>query len=377
MSTEVKKFGTLKDGRDISLYILKNENGTEASFTDLGAAWVSMMVKDREGNFADVVFGYDDPEIYFNNPNSCGETIGRCANRTSNAKFTLDGKEYELGKNQNGLHNRHSGPEKWCKVRFTGEVEETKLGSRVNFHYIFPDGYQGFPGNLDFTVSYTLAEDDSLTIEYNAVADKKTIINPTNHAYFNLRGHNAGDIGGHLVWINADYYTPTDAESIPTGELADVVGTPMDFTLEKPLGQDIDADFEQLKLVGGYDHNWCINRWDGTLRLAAKAKDPESGRKLKVYTTLPGVQFYTGNGLKDDAPKGKGGADYSRRTGFCFEGQYWPDAVNKGEDWPKPVFEAGEPYHHYIVYKFVTRMDETDEDEDESLTADQAKENEA
>ena len=336
MSAEVRRFGYLSDGREISLYTLKNENGTEASFTDLGAAWVSMMVKDREGNFADVVFGYDDPEIYFNNPNSCGETIGRCANRTSNAKFTLDGSE------------------------------ETKLGSRVTFHYIFPDGYQGFPGNLDFTVSYTLAEDDSLTIEYNAVADKKTIINPTNHAYFNLRGHEAGDIGGHLVWINADYYTPTDGESIPTGELADVVGTPMDFTLQKPIEQDIDADFEQLKLVGGYDHNWCINRWDGTLRLAAKAKDPESGRKLKVYTTLPGIQFYTGNGLKDGTPKGKGGADYSRRTGFCFEGQYWPDAVNKGEDWPKPVFEAGEPYHHYIVYKFVTRMDET-EDDDETV----------
>ena len=350
MSVSVKEFGKLENGQTAKLYTITNGAGTEASFTDLGAAWVSMKVQDRDGKYEDVVFGYDDAETYYNNPTSCGECIGRSANRISKGHFVLEGKEYQLAKN-NGENNLHSGPDKWAKKLFTGQTEETRIGSRVTFRLLSPDGSQGYPGELLFSVSYTLTEQDELIMEYRGSADRTTIINPTNHAYFNLRGHGAGDIGSQLVWINADRYTPSDAGAIPTGEIAPVEGTPMDFTIMKPIGQDIDADFDQLKNAGGYDHNYVLNGFDGRLNLVAKAKDPESGRKLKVYTDLPGMQFYTGNGLKDGQAKGKGGVSYPFRSGFCFETQFFPDAVNHPE-WPQPVFGPGKEYHHYTVFKF-------------------------
>ena len=358
MSAEVRDFGTLKDGRTVKLYTLRNPNGLEASFTDLGAAWVSMLVPDRQGEMKDVVFGYDSPEIYEVNPTSCGECVGRCANRTGRGEVPLGGKIYQLAKNNKEKNNLHSGPDKWAKVLFQGEVSDAKLGSKVTFSYCAPDGSQGFPGNLDFKVSYTLAGDDSLIIEYIGTSDALTVINPTNHAYFNLSGHDAGMEAAmkHLVWINADSYTPADCDLLPEGTIDPVEGTPMDFTIMKPIGEEIDADFEQLKRAGGYDHNYVLNGWDGKIRLAAKAKDPESGRKLKVYTTLPGIQFYTGNSLNAEAAKGKGGAVYGWRSGYCFETQFFPDAVHH-PDWPQPVFEAGAQYHNFTVYKFeATRL---------------------
>lgn len=361
MSVEVREFGTTEDGRKVSLYILKNPNGLEASFTDLGAAWVSMLVPDRQGEFKDVVFGYEDAAVYEKNPTSCGECVGRNANRIAGGEVPLGGKVYQLEKNEKGVNSLHSGPDKWAKVLFEGKTEDTKLGSRVVFTYRAPDMSQGFPGNLDFSVSYTLAGDDSLIIEYLGKTDALTVINPTNHAYFNLAGHDAGADAAmqQLVWINADYYTPVDENLVPTGELASVTGTPMDFSFMKPIGQDIGADFAQIGIAGGFDHNYVLNSWDGKIRLAAKAKDPESGRKMKVYTTLPGIQFYTGNSLKEEAAKGKGGAVYGRRSGFCFETQFFPDAVHH-PDWPQPVFQAGESYHHFTIYKFDTTRLVTD-----------------
>lgn len=363
MSAEVREFGTLADGRSTQLFVLTNGNGTEAVFTDLGAAWVSMKVQDREGEPGDVLLGYDDPETYNQNPTAMGECVGRSANRIGNGKFTLEGVEYQLARNNHGKNNLHSGPELWCSRLFAAETEQTKLGSRVSFRLNSPDGDQGFPGALAFSVSYTLTEDDSVIIEYSGISDRTTIINPTNHAYFNLRGHDAGDILEQEVWINADYFTPVDAWSLPTGELRPVDGTPMDFTMQKPIGQDIDADDEQLRFGNGYDHNFVLNNQDGKLRLVAKAKDRESGRKLKIYTDLPGLQFYTGNALRAEQAEGKGGAVYDRRAGYCFETQFYPDAVNHAE-WPQPVFRAGEEYHHFTIYKFVTRLDEEEEETD-------------
>ena len=255
MSVTVKEFGKLENGQTAKLYTMVNKNGTEASFTDLGAAWVTMIVPDRDGKKEDVVFGYDDAETYYNNPTSCGECVGRSANRIAKGHFVLEGKEYQLAKN-NGENNLHSGPDKWAKKLFTGEVTDTKLGSGVTFRLLAPDGSQGYPGDLTFAVTYTLTDQDELVIEYRASSDKTTIINPTNHAYFNLRGHGAGDIGDQLVWINADSFTPADEASIPTGEIAPVEGTPMDFTIMKPIGQDINADYDQLKFGNGYDHNY-------------------------------------------------------------------------------------------------------------------------
>lgn len=363
MSVDVREFGILRDGRKVKLYRLTNGNGTEAVFTDLGAAWVSMKVRDRSGELGDVLLGYDDPELYCQNPTAAGECVGRSANRIGGGRFTLEGKEYQLARNDNGRNNLHSGPDKWCSLLFSAETEASKLGSKVSFSLTAEDGSQGFPGRLDFTVSYTLGEDDSVMIEYRAVSDRTTIINPTNHAYFNLRGHAAGDIGTQEVWINADSFTPVDEWSIPVGEVRSVEGTAMDFTLQKPIGQDIGADDPQLKYGKGYDHNYVLNACSGEIRLVAKAKDRETGRKLKVYTDLPGMQFYTGNNLREEQAAGKDGAAYGPRAGYCFETQFYPDAVNHPA-WPQPVFRAGEEYHHFTVYRFVTRMDEEEEETD-------------
>jgi aldose 1-epimerase len=350
MSFSVSSFGKTSDGKEVKLYTLKNKNGTEAAFTDLGADWVSMKVKDKLGKVRDVVFGYDNAAVYENNPTTCGECVGRNANRIGNAKFTLGGKEYELAKNDHGKNNLHSGPDYWKSRVFSAEAGEGQLGSRVTFSLHSKDMDQGYPGNLDFTVTYTLQDNDSLMIEYSAESDQETICNPTNHAYFNLSGHDSGLISAQEVWINADAFTPADAFSVPTGEIRPVSGTPMDFTIMKEIGKDIDADYDQLKFAGGFDHNYVLNGYDGKLKLAAKAKDRESGIVMKVYTDLPGVQFYSGNHLKSSAP-GKDDADYALRTGYCFETQFFPDAVNHPE-WPQPVIKPGEKYHHFTVYEF-------------------------
>ena len=349
MAVKIQSFGKTENGVEVTQYTITNGNGTECSLIDLGAAWVTMKVRDRNGTFADVVIGYDNAEAYYHNPTSCGECVGRNANRIGGAAFALEGIRYQLAKNNND-NNLHSGPDKWVTHLFKGSLPDGEAGNSVRFTKFSPDGEQGFPGNLDFSVTYTLTEEDALRIIYEASADQTTVINPTNHAYFNLAGNGSGDILQQEVWINADAFTPADQWSIPTGEIRPVAGTPFDFTQKKKIGRDIGADYDQLKFAGGYDHNFALNEQGTGLRHAALLTDPVSGRRMDVYTDLPGMQFYTGNGLKNTYP-GKDGADYLPRTGVCFETQFYPDAVNK-PDWQQPVFKKGEVYRSETVYSF-------------------------
>ena len=345
-------FGTMKDGRKVYRYTLTNENGVSASFTDRGGTWLTMVVPDRDGNMADVVLGYDTVETIQGGTGHIGEIVGRYANRIGGAAFTLNGKTYELEKNSSGRHNLHSGLDFYRDRVWETEVEETGLGIRIRFSILSPDGDQGYPGNAHVTVSYTLLPDNSLKLDYHMVCDADTVANFTNHAYFNLAGHDTGCAMDQKVWIDADYFTITDEDSIPTGELVPVKGTPMDFTEMKPLGRDIDADYEPLKFGNGYDHNWCLNHTPGELSLCIKAVDEKSGRAMEVYTDLPGVQLYTGNSLRPVCDA-KGKVRYDKRHGYCFETQNYPDAVNKS-NFPSPVVKAKQEYKTTTIYKFLT-----------------------
>lgn len=349
MAVEKELFGKMPSGEEVLKYTLTNKHGVSASFVTLGAVWVSMMVPDREGKMGDVVLGYDDLDSYRKNPPHFGAPIGRNANRIGGAVITIDGVDYKLEAN-NGPNNLHSGPNLYHIRVWKCEASETEKGSRLDFYLKSPDGDQGYPGNADITVSYTLTEDDSLVLGYEMTCDRDTVANFTNHSYFNLAGQGSGDVLKQEVWLNATHYTPADEVSIPTGEIAPVAGTPMDFTEMKAVGRDIEEPFTALILGKGYDHNWVLDHEPGKLSLAARAKDPKSGRVMETYTDLPGIQFYTANFLKDELT-GKGGAHYDRRHAFCFETQYYPDACHK-EHFPSPILKAGEVYRTTTVYKF-------------------------
>lgn len=349
MAWKKEVFGTLADGRQADKYTLTNEQGVWASFTSLGGIWLGMGVPDRDGVTEDVLLGYDSVEKCLNLSGHLGEIVGRNANRIGNASFTLNGVTYRLQVNSGGRNNLHSGPDFYRDRIWDVQVEETGEGTTIAFSLDSPDGDQGYPGNARITVSYTLTGDNSLRLDYHMVSDKDTIANMTNHAYFNLAGHGAGEIGRQQVWMDADAYTPGDDTSVPTGEVAPVKGTPMDFTEMKEIGRDIDADFQQLTMAGGFDHNWVLNHPAGTLSLAARVYDPGTGRGMEVYTDLPGVQFYTANGLT--RCQGKDGAVYDRRGGYCFETQYFPDAINKPQ-FASPVLRAGEEYKTTTIYRF-------------------------
>lgn len=343
------EFGKLEDGTVVYRYTLTNEQGASASFTDLGGIWLTMVVPDRDGKMADVVLGYDTVQGILTGPGHPGEPVGRNANRIGGAKFVLNGVTYELEKNSGGKHNLHSGPDYYRNRVWETQVEEEDMGTRISFSLFSPDGDQGYPGNADITVSYTLTPDNSLKLDYHMVSDKDTVANFTNHAYFNLAGHDSGNAMNQKVWIDADAFTVTDRDSIPTGELAPVKGTPMDFTQMKPVARDIEADYEQLKWAGGFDHNWALNHPAGEVSLCAKAADEASGRVMEVYTDLPGVQFYTANSMATDM--GKGRTAYHKRDGYCFETQYFPDSVNKPE-FASAFLKAGEEYKTTTIYKF-------------------------
>lgn len=343
-------FGVMENGAEVYRYTLTNENGVSASFTDLGAIWLTMLVPDHDGVLADVVLGYDRVENCLNGPGHFGEPVGRNANRIGGAAFTLNGVTYALEENS-GRNNLHSGPNYYRNRIWDVQVDESGLGTRISFSLFSPDGDQGYPGNADITVSYTLTPDDSLVIDYHMVADADTIANFTNHAYFNLAGHQSGCAMNQCVWLDADAYTVADETSIPTGELVLVNGTPMDFTEMKPLGQDMEADYEPLQFGKGYDHNWVLNHPVGELSLSAKAFHEESGRVMEVYTDLPGIQLYTANFLGSEYI-GKEGTAYHARDGYCFETQYFPDAVNKPE-FPSPILKAGAEYKTTTIYKFL------------------------
>lgn len=351
MAVEKSIIGTLTDGRVLERYTLRNANGVEASFTNLGAIWLTMCVPDKDGKLRDVVLGYDTPEAILADPGHMGAPIGRNANRIGGAHCVIAGKECTLAAN-NGVNNLHSAPDLYHQRLWDVAYDNAGLGSYVIFSLDSADGDQGYPGNAHISVTYTLTDDDALEINYKMVCDQDTIANFTNHAYFNMDGHDAGSVLDQLVWINADQFTPADAGSIPTGELRDVEGTPMDFREGRRIGDDIDADFDQLQMAGGYDHNWCLNDCDGDVRLVARILSEKSGIAMEVYTDLEGMQFYTGNFL-NGACAGKGGAAYLKRYGCCFETQHYPDAVNKPQ-FPTPILKAGEEMDTTTIYRFTT-----------------------
>ncbi len=348
MSVEVKAFGT-KDGKEASLYVIANKNGMKAEVTDFGANLVSLWVPAADGELRDVVQGFDSVDGYAKNPSFFGSTVGPNANRIANASFTIDGVAYPLDVND-GTSNLHSHRE----LGYHKRMWSAACGEDcVVFTLQDEDGSMGYPGNKEFTVTYTVTEENELKITYHAASDKKTVINPTNHAYFNLDGHGKGTILDHELWLNASHYTPVIAGAIPTGEIAAVAGTPMDFTTPKKVGRDIDTDWEQLNLTGGYDHNWVLDDWDNTLRHFATLKSTDGKVTMKAYTTLPGVQFYAGNYIAmENAPGcGKGGITYGKRYAMCLETQYFPNTPNEPA-FPQCFFGAGKDYDSVTVYSF-------------------------
>lgn len=358
MSVVKSNFGKTKDGKTATLYTIENKNGMRVSFCDYGAAVVSIVVPDRNGKMEDIALGYDSVTGYEENGSGFGSFIGRHANRIGGAKFTINGTDYDLAKNDNAVNNLHSGPVSYNKYFYDVEVMTDEDSTSIEFSRLSPDGEQGFPGNLDVSVTYTLTDDNDLAIEYFAVSDKDTVINLTNHSYFNLAGQAAGSIEDHEVWIKSNEFTPTDDKLIPTGEFMDVTGTPMDFRTAKKIGRDINADFAPIKLAGGYDHNYVLDLdiEEDEMELVASLYEEKSGRFMEVYTDCPGMQFYTGNFIdgESDPAKGKGGIVYKKRDGVCFETQFYPNACNIPQ-FPSSIFEAGEPFDFCTVYSFSTK----------------------
>lgn len=353
MGIKKQTFGKSKDNQEVFLYEITNKNQAVITVSDFGATLVHVLMPDREGVRRDVVLGYDNAEGYHVNGCHFGAVIGRNGNRIGNAKFTINGKEYQLAVNDN-KNNLHSGPD-WYRTRVWDVTEINEEKNSITFGITSPDGDQGFPGTFKGTVTYELTDDNEVVLHYKGSADADTIVNMTNHSYFNLAGHDAGAEAmlNHVVQIHAPEYTPvSDAEAIPTGEIASVKGTPMDFTQPKKIGQDVEADFEQLIFGGGYDHNYALCREKGEIKKAAEVVCQESGIAMEVYTDLPGMQFYIGNFI--DNEKGKGGHLYEKRSGFCMETQYYPDACNQ-PDFQTSVLKAGETYDTVTVYKFTVK----------------------
>jgi aldose 1-epimerase len=332
-------------------YTLRNTRGAEATVLNYGARIVTLKVPDRDGSLADVVLGFDSPEPYLSMdppPPYFGAVIGRFGNRIAHGKFRLNGVGYTLAKNNRGMHHIHGGLRGFDKVFWTRVA-----GEGITLEYLSRDGEEGYPGNLSCRLSYTLDDAGQLRIDYSAVTDADTIVNLTNHSFFNLAGHDSGDIFAHEVEILADYFTPIDAGLIPTGELRSVDGTPFDFRAPKAIGAGIGVDDEQLKYGGGYDHNFVLRRSGAGLELAARVVEPKSGRMLEVLTTEPGMQFYSGNFL-DGKVKGKAGTAYAWRSAFCLETQHFPDAPNQ-PGFPDTVLKPGDEYRSTTVYRFSAR----------------------
>jgi len=343
-------FGKMPNGKVVNLYTLSNANGMKVGIINYGGRIVSIMAPDRNGKMADVVLGWNNLENYMKYNTYFGAIVGRFANRIANGKFTLDGKTYHLPIN-NGPNSLHGGTDGFDK-KYWDVKEMPGAEPALELTYFSKNGEMGYPGNLHVKVVYTLTNANELKIDYTATTDQDTIINLTNHSYFNLGGEGSGKILDTVVWINADKFTPTNSTQIPTGKFESVVGTPFDFLKPTPIGARINEDNEQLKLAKGYDMNFVLNRKGPGLELASKSYDPKSGRELDVYTTLPGVQFYTGNFLTDKIP-GRDGGTYGFRTGFTMETQDFPDAPNH-PNFPSAELKPGQPYHSETVFKFTT-----------------------
>lgn len=345
MAIEKFIYGSMND-KDVHAFVITNANGFKAQIIEKGATLDKLFVEDKSGKFIDILSGHDTLDGHINRSDYQGVVVGQYANRIKGGKFSIDGVEYNVTRNEKDITCLHGGGEyssaHWCGKELNDNA--------VEFTYTSPDGAEGFPGKVDIKVTYTLDNSNSLSIEYYAISDKKTVINLTNHAYFNLNGYDSGDILSHTLQINADRFTAIDENSIPTGELPSVSGTPFDFTEEKPIGRDIEEDFLQLRNGMGYDHNFCIADYDGSLKTIAVAKADKSGVKMEVKSTEPGVQLYTGNFL-DGSIVGKGSLPLTKRSAFCLETQVFPDSPNHPE-WPSCVYDAGEEYKSVTVFSF-------------------------
>ena len=347
---KVETYGKLPDGREAKIFTLTNKNGLRARVTEYGAHLVSMEVPDKTGKLADVTLGYDTLEGWLGNTSHFGATVGRFGNRIANGKFSLDGKEYSLATNNDpgGIPcHLHGGKKGFDKVLWSGKPLADANG--VELAYTSPDGEEGYPGTLNVKVTYLLTDDNELKWTAEATTDAPTVVNIAQHTYWNLSGDPKTTINDHELMLAADHYLPTNAGLIPTGEKAPVAGTPMDFTKPTAIGARVDEDFEALKLGGGYDHCWVLRDGPG-VRLAARAKDPKTGRVMELSTDQPGVQFYGGNFL-DGTAVGKGGVAYEHRTGFCLETEKFPDGPNQ-PTFPSVVLKPGETYRHQMVSKF-------------------------
>ena len=339
----------MPDGRQVKIFTLTNKNGLKARVTEYGAILVSMETPDKTGKLADLTHGYDTLEGWLTNTSYFGATVGRFGNRIKDGKFTLDGKEYTLETNNDpgGIPCAlHGGLKGFDKVVWSGRITDENV---VEFSYLSKDGEEGYPGNLSVKVSYSLNDDDELKWEAEARTDAPTIINLVHHSYWNLTGNPNQEINEHVLTLHADHYLPTNPGLIPTGEIAPVADTPMDFTQPTVIGARVDAAFEALEFGGGYDHAWVLTAEEG-LRLAARLEDPTTGRVMELYTNQPAIQFYGGNFL-DGKAIGKGGTAYARRTALCLETEGFPDSPNQPA-FPSPVLRPGQIYFHTMIHKF-------------------------
>jgi len=352
-SINVKPFGKLADGQKVSLYTLTNKNGAVTTISNYGGTVTSLMMPDRNGKVADVVLGFSSLDKYVKDSPYFGALIGRYGNRIAKGEFSLDGKNYKLATNNIG-NALHGGLKGFDKVIWEATPKVTAHGPSLKLTYTSKDGEEGYPGTLKVTATYTLTNKNELKLVYRATTDKDTVVNLTQHSYFNLAGQGNGTIIDHVLTLNASHYTPVDKTLIPTGKVATVQGTPFDFRKPTSIGARIDEKDEQLKFAGGYDHNFVADKLvPGTLDRIAKVEEPKSGRVMEVFTTEPAVQFYAGNFL-DGTLKGKGGKVYVRRSGFCLEPQHYPDSPNH-KNFPATVLKRGETYKNTIIYRFSTQ----------------------
>ena len=352
MKIEQKAFGKTPDGREVSLFTLQNAAGMKVTLTNYGGIVTSLYAPDRSANFDDVVLGYPTLEGYLKETPYFGCIVGRYGNRIGKGKFSVDGVEYKLATN-NGENHLHGGLKGFDKVVWGGEPVKQDSAVGVKLSYVSKDGEEGYPGNLNCTVTYWLTSRNELKIQYQATTDKATPVNLTHHSYFNLAGQGKGDILGQQLEIFADRFTPIDNSLIPTGELRAVAGTPMDFRQAHTIGERLNADDEQVKFGLGYDHNWVLNRRDSSLVLAARAYEPATGRVMEVWTTEPGLQFYCGNFL-DGTLTGKENRVYKHRFGFCLETQHFPDSPNQ-PSFPSTILRPGQVYSTETIYRFMSK----------------------
>ena len=346
---ERKAWGATPEGQPVELFTLSREGAPTVAVTSRGAYIVSILAPDRDGNTVDVVLGYASSEGYIGDTGYLGAVVGRYANRIAGGAFTLDGERYTLERN-NGPNHLHGGPEGFHRKVWSARVVPGAGGDALELTCVSPDGEEGYPGTLTATVIYSLTADGGLRLDYSATTDAPTVVNLTNHAYFNLAGEGSGDVLGHELQIEADAFTPVDETLIPTGELRSVEGTPLDFRQPVLLGARIDDPYPQIRIGGGYDHNFVVRGPVGELRLAARVVESRSGRVLEVLTTEPGMQLYSGNFL-DGSIVGKSGRPYGKREGFCLETQHYPDSPNQPH-FPSVVLHPGETYEQTTVFRF-------------------------